>query len=88
MWCTFADLYHDPHVKARKMLVAVEHPGSARPVITPNTPIRFAQTETGVYRPRLQARRAHRRYHRRTRRPGMTPPFRPIMRPRCVAGTA
>ena len=45
-----ADLYHDPHVKARKMLVAVDHPGSARPVLTPNTPIRFAQTETGVYR--------------------------------------
>jgi crotonobetainyl-CoA:carnitine CoA-transferase CaiB-like acyl-CoA transferase len=32
------------------MLVAVEHPGSARPVITPNTPLRFTETPGGVYR--------------------------------------
>jgi crotonobetainyl-CoA:carnitine CoA-transferase CaiB-like acyl-CoA transferase len=40
----------DPHVRAREMLVAVEHPGSERPVVTPNTPMRFAATPGGVYR--------------------------------------
>ena len=45
-----ADLHRDEQVRARKMLVAVDHPGSVRPVITPNTPIRFAETTTGVYR--------------------------------------
>jgi crotonobetainyl-CoA:carnitine CoA-transferase CaiB-like acyl-CoA transferase len=43
-------LIDDPHVRAREMLVAVDHPGSARPVLTPNTPIRFATTPGGVYR--------------------------------------
>jgi crotonobetainyl-CoA:carnitine CoA-transferase CaiB-like acyl-CoA transferase len=43
-------LFDDPHVRAREMLVAVEHPGSSRPVLTPNTPIRFTETPTGVYR--------------------------------------
>jgi crotonobetainyl-CoA:carnitine CoA-transferase CaiB-like acyl-CoA transferase len=32
------------------MLVAIEHPGSGRPVITPNTPMRFTATPGGVYR--------------------------------------
>lgn len=45
------DLHDNEQVRARKMLVAVDHPGSARPVITPNTPIRFAHLPTGVYRP-------------------------------------
>ena len=45
-----ADLVESPHVKAREMLVAIEHPGSARPVITPNTPLRFTETPGGVYR--------------------------------------
>lgn len=44
------DLYHDEHVKARQMLVAVDHPGSKRPVLTPNTPIRFTETPGGIYR--------------------------------------
>lgn len=44
------DLAADPHVQARKMYVAVDHPGSDRPVITPNTPLRFTETPTGVYR--------------------------------------
>jgi crotonobetainyl-CoA:carnitine CoA-transferase CaiB-like acyl-CoA transferase len=42
-------LFDDPHVRARQMLVAIEHPGSRRPVLTPNTPIRFATTPGGVY---------------------------------------
>ncbi len=48
-------LVDDPHVRAREMLVAIDHPGSARPVLTPNTPLRFTATPGGVYRsaPRL-----------------------------------
>jgi crotonobetainyl-CoA:carnitine CoA-transferase CaiB-like acyl-CoA transferase len=45
-----ADFVASPHVRARQMLVAVEHPGSQRPVITPNTPLRFTVTPGGVYR--------------------------------------
>jgi crotonobetainyl-CoA:carnitine CoA-transferase CaiB-like acyl-CoA transferase len=43
-------LFDDPHIRAREMLVAVEHPGSERPVVTPNTPIRFTLTPGGIYR--------------------------------------
>ncbi|MEM9035395.1 MAG: CoA transferase [Actinomycetota bacterium] len=43
-------LFDDPHVAARGTLVAVEHPGSERPVLTPNTPIRYTETPGGVYR--------------------------------------
>jgi crotonobetainyl-CoA:carnitine CoA-transferase CaiB-like acyl-CoA transferase len=43
-------LFSDPHVRERQMLVAIEHPGSERPVVTPNTPIRFGTTPGGVYR--------------------------------------
>ncbi|MEV0261781.1 CoA transferase [Streptomyces sp. NPDC050617] len=45
-----ADLFTDPHVKARDMLVAVEQPDGARPVVFPNCPIRFTSTPSGVYR--------------------------------------
>jgi crotonobetainyl-CoA:carnitine CoA-transferase CaiB-like acyl-CoA transferase len=50
-----SDLAHDPHVRARQVYVAVDHPGSGRPVLTPNTAIRFTETPGGVYRaaPRL-----------------------------------
>ncbi|MGI9598089.1 MAG: CaiB/BaiF CoA transferase family protein [Acidimicrobiales bacterium] len=44
------DLVADPHVEARQMYVAIDSPGSARPVITPNTPLRFTETPGGVYR--------------------------------------
>jgi len=47
---TAADLAVDPHVRARRLLVAVEHPGSARPVLTPNTPVRYLDSPTGIYR--------------------------------------
>ncbi|MEO1062269.1 MAG: CoA transferase [Actinomycetota bacterium] len=43
-------LFDDPHVAARETLVAVEHPGSDRPVLTPNTPIRYTATPGGVHR--------------------------------------
>jgi len=45
-----ADLFADPHIRARDMLVAVEQPGGARPVVFPNCPIRFTGTPSGVYR--------------------------------------
>ena len=32
------------------MLVAVEHPGSERPVVLPNSPIHMTATPTGIYR--------------------------------------
>jgi crotonobetainyl-CoA:carnitine CoA-transferase CaiB-like acyl-CoA transferase len=47
---TAPDLVVSPHVQARQMLVAIEHPGSARPVVAPNTPLRFTATPGGVYR--------------------------------------
>ena len=50
-----ADLFTDPHIRARRMLVAVEHAGAERPVVFPDTPLRFTATPAGIYRraPRL-----------------------------------
>lgn len=39
---TVEDIFADPHVKARQMLIDVEQPGLARPVTIVNTPIKFA----------------------------------------------
>jgi crotonobetainyl-CoA:carnitine CoA-transferase CaiB-like acyl-CoA transferase len=39
---TVEDIYTDPHVHARNMLVEVEHPGVPRPLTIANTPIKFA----------------------------------------------
>jgi crotonobetainyl-CoA:carnitine CoA-transferase CaiB-like acyl-CoA transferase len=47
---TAADIYADPHIAARNMLVEVEHPGSAKPVTIASTPIRLNVTPGGVYR--------------------------------------
>jgi len=47
---TAAELVDSAHVAARQMLVAVEHPGSERLVVAPNTPLRFSETPGGVYR--------------------------------------
>ncbi|MEZ5782599.1 MAG: CoA transferase [Rhizobiaceae bacterium] len=47
---TAAEIYADPHVKLRDMLVEVEHPGSARPVTIASTPIRMTATPGGVTR--------------------------------------
>jgi crotonobetainyl-CoA:carnitine CoA-transferase CaiB-like acyl-CoA transferase len=47
---TAADIYADPHVAARHMLVEVEHPGSARPVTIASTPVRLTGTPGGVTR--------------------------------------
>ena len=44
------DLFESEHVRARQMLVRVEHPGSERPAVLPNTPLRFSATPAGIYR--------------------------------------
>ncbi|MDP3898044.1 MAG: CoA transferase [Mesorhizobium sp.] len=46
---TAADIYADPHIAARNMLVEVEHPGSAKPVTIASTPIRLTVTPGGVH---------------------------------------
>lgn len=45
-----ADLFSDPHLRARRMLVAVDQPGSSRPGIFPGPPIHLSATPAGVYR--------------------------------------
>ncbi|MET0276366.1 MAG: CoA transferase [Acidimicrobiia bacterium] len=44
------DLVASPHVAAREMLVAMDHPGVGRKLVQPNTPLRFATTPGGVHR--------------------------------------
>jgi crotonobetainyl-CoA:carnitine CoA-transferase CaiB-like acyl-CoA transferase len=43
-------LFADPHLRARDMLVAVDHPGSTRPGVFPAPPIHLSGTPAGVYR--------------------------------------
>jgi crotonobetainyl-CoA:carnitine CoA-transferase CaiB-like acyl-CoA transferase len=54
-----AALFSDPHLHARQMLVAVEQPGSPRPVVLPNSSMKFTATPAGIYRrpPRLDEHR-------------------------------
>lgn len=47
---TAADIYADPHIAAREMLVEVEHPGCDRPVTIAASPIRMTATPGGVSR--------------------------------------
>jgi crotonobetainyl-CoA:carnitine CoA-transferase CaiB-like acyl-CoA transferase len=47
---TAPDLFSDAHVRARGMLVAVEHPGSPRPGVFPAPAIHYTATPAGVYR--------------------------------------
>ena len=43
------DLFTDKHVASRDMLVAVDQP-AGRPIVQVNTPMKFTNTKTGVYR--------------------------------------
>lgn len=43
-------LFDSEHVAAREMLVAVDHPGSERQVVLPNSPVKFTATPTGIHR--------------------------------------
>ncbi|MCV7330593.1 CoA transferase [Mycobacterium cookii] len=47
---TVADIYANPHVAAREMLVQVEQPGSNRPIALAGQPIKFTDTPAGVDR--------------------------------------
>ena len=38
------EVFDDPQVKARELIGFAEYPGSARPVPTPNTPVRLSET--------------------------------------------
>lgn len=45
---TVADIFADPHVKARDMIVAIEQPGSAAPLEITGVPLRMTRTPGGV----------------------------------------
>lgn len=45
---SIADIFADPHARAREMLAEVEQPGSARPVTIAGTPIKLSRTPGGV----------------------------------------
>ena len=47
---SIADIYADPHTKARDMLATVEQPGSPRPVTIAGSPIKLTETPSGVRR--------------------------------------
>jgi crotonobetainyl-CoA:carnitine CoA-transferase CaiB-like acyl-CoA transferase len=42
------EVFDDPQVKARELIRFVEYPGSAKPVPTPNTPVRLSDTPGGI----------------------------------------
>jgi crotonobetainyl-CoA:carnitine CoA-transferase CaiB-like acyl-CoA transferase len=44
------DLFADPHVAARRMLTAVEHPGAPRPAVLTSPAIHYSATPLGIYR--------------------------------------
>ena len=46
---TAKDIFADPHMKARGMLVEMEQPGANPPLIVAGTPIKFTNTHAGVY---------------------------------------
>jgi crotonobetainyl-CoA:carnitine CoA-transferase CaiB-like acyl-CoA transferase len=47
---TVADIFADPHVMARNMLVSLEHPGSSRRGTFAGTPVKFTSTPPGLPR--------------------------------------
>jgi len=44
------DIFRDPHVRVRNMLVEVEQPGSNAPLTLAGAPIKLTETPSGVYR--------------------------------------
>lgn len=42
------EVFDDPQVKARELISFIEYPGSAKPIPTPNTPVRLSETAGGV----------------------------------------
>ncbi|WP_185996336.1 CaiB/BaiF CoA transferase family protein [Nocardioides campestrisoli] len=47
---TAADIFADPHVHRREMLVEIEEPGSSRPVTIAGVPIKFSRTPARIRR--------------------------------------
>ena len=47
---TAADIFADPHVKIREMLVEIEQPGDNRPITLAGAPIKLTGTPSGIYR--------------------------------------
>ncbi|MDO8212234.1 CaiB/BaiF CoA-transferase family protein [Conexibacter sp. CPCC 206217] len=46
---TVVDIFEDPHVRARDMLVEIDHPGMDRTVTVAGQPIKFSETPAGVH---------------------------------------
>jgi crotonobetainyl-CoA:carnitine CoA-transferase CaiB-like acyl-CoA transferase len=46
-----ADIFADPHIKARGMLVEMEQPGDNPPITVAGPPIKLTRTPASVYRP-------------------------------------
>jgi crotonobetainyl-CoA:carnitine CoA-transferase CaiB-like acyl-CoA transferase len=44
------DIFGDPHMRVREMLVEVEQPGSNPPLTLAGTPIKLTETASGIYR--------------------------------------
>ena len=47
---TAADVFGDPHYRARQMLVETEHPGSHKPLVLAGTPVKMSETPGAVRR--------------------------------------
>jgi len=47
---TATDIFADPHVKIREMLVEIEQPGNNRPITLAGAPIKLTGTPSGIYR--------------------------------------
>ena len=45
---TAADVFADPHYRARQMLVDTEHPGAAKPLVLAGTPVKMSETPGAV----------------------------------------
>ena len=45
---TAADVFADPHYRARQMLVDTEHPGASRPLVLAGTPVKMSETPGAV----------------------------------------
>jgi crotonobetainyl-CoA:carnitine CoA-transferase CaiB-like acyl-CoA transferase len=43
---TAADVFSDPHFRARGMLVETEYPGAARPLVVAGTPVKMSETRS------------------------------------------
>lgn len=45
---TVTDIFNDPHVARREMLIEVEHPGMSRPVTLVGSPIKMSESSVGI----------------------------------------